>query len=471
MKAIRFQHCGGAVVTRWVFACRTGEYLPQFIAVPGAALTPLRGFLYHLTLIFAAGDRTFADMINRNRSRGRTARADRTRQTGENDILKGWKEIAGYLHCGQKTAYRWWKERGLPILTAVSHTDKAPILASKRALDAWLKGGIEHALISNSKLTVLDKQARLLWSHEFSDALRDYRPEEAEWRLRIVDLGGAGERGILFAAKFLSPSVPETLFHFSSEGKIIWQLEAAPPLLNRGGTPFERAWAFKHVVITGTNNDSTVWAALGNDAGWAGCVLRIGANGEAAVHFANAGYVERLCPVTLPAGDFLIVCGENNDYDQAFVALLSSLDPAACSVPGPRLVYRFSNAPTGRPPMYILFPQSEVVAARLRPYGHATNISQHLDGIIIVVETGEDGAHLRYHFSKDLEPRYVFPSGNHEFAHKALEKTGAITHTWLDCPEMQAPLILRIWEPDSGWYDRRIPWRDNPWKEVEGSAL
>jgi hypothetical protein len=38
---------------------------------------------------------------------------------------------------------------------------------------------------------------------------------------------------------------------------------------------------------------------------------------------------------------------------------------------------------------------------------------------------------------------------------------------WLDCPEVQTPLVLRIWEPDSGWYERPIPWRDNPWKELQ----
>ncbi len=390
----------------------------------------------------------------------------RARQTGNTDILKGWKDIGVYLGCSEKTAYRWWKKRDLPILTLVSRSEKAPILASKRALDAWLKGGIEHVLISSSTLTVLDKQERLLWSHEFPHALREYRPEETEWRLRIVDLEKTGERGVLFAARFLSASTPDILFYFSAEGKIVWQLEAEPPLLKRDGRPFERAWTFKHVAVATNGKEQAIWAALGNDAGWAGCVLRIRANGTASVHLANAGFVEGVCPVTLPEGDFLLVCGENNDFDRAFAALLGAYDPSATSVSGERLVYRFANSPTGQPRMYILFPTTELIRARKRPYGHALHITEHRDGVIIEVETGEGGAHFRYHFAKNLEPRYVFPSGNHEFIHDDLEKSGAISHPWDECPELNEPLSLRIWEPSSGWYERPVPWRDNPWKEV-----
>lgn len=392
----------------------------------------------------------------------------RARTAKDSDLLKGWKEIATYLHCGsEKTAYRWWKSRGLPILTPVSHRNKAPILASKRAIDAWLKDGIEYAFLSNSTLTVLDKQSRPLWSHEFSNRLRDFGPEETTWRLHIVDLLGTGERGVLFAARFQSLTIRDTLFWFSSEGEIIWQLVAEPPLLNRNGSPFDRAWTYKHVVIASYAEKQLIWAALGNDAGWAGCVLQIQPNGKASVCLANAGYVERVCPIASPAGDFLIVCGENNDFDQAFVALLGANDPSAISVPGKRLVYRYANAPKGLPRKYILFPKTELIVARNKPYGHAFLIAEHADGVIVDVETGGDGASMRYHFSNDLEPRYVFPSGSHEFVHGQMEKNGAINHPWRECPEMDEPLILRIWEPDSDWYDRPIPWRDNPWKELD----
>jgi hypothetical protein len=387
-----------------------------------------------------------------------------TGDPAEDDILNGWKEIGKFLHCDPKTAQRWAASDELPILRPVTRS-KAPVLASKRALDAWLKGGVEHVVLADAKLIALDRRRRILWSHEFQASLRNYRHDELEWRLKIVELKGNGERGVLFAARYSSPGISDSLFYFSPSGKIEWQLEADPLLRNRDGRPFDRAWAFKHVALAPASS-GPVWAALGNDAGWAGCVLRIDADGTATVQFANAGFVERICPVSLETKVFLIICGENNDFDNAFVALIGADDPPACSVPGKRLVYRFADAPSGRPRKYVLFPRSEVSAALLKPYGHAYHIAQHLDGIIVEVQTGDESAHLRYHFFNDLEPRYVFPSGNHEFMHKALEKSGAITHPWLKCPELQASMILRIWEPDSGWYDRPIPWRDNPWKEI-----
>lgn len=392
----------------------------------------------------------------------------RIREAEDHDLLNGWKQIAAHLKCSEKTAHRWAKTSDLPILKPVSRSKKPPVFASKRALNAWLKCGIEHALLTDTQLIALDKQAHILWSHEFPNPLRNCNADELEWRLRIVDLDGSGERGVLFAARFLTQNNPDTLFYFSPTGELEWQLEAEPSLRDRTGQPFDRAWTYTHVITVTEAKGATVWAAMANLAGWAGCVLRIDADGSPVVQFANAGYVERLCALPLAGGNFLIACGENNDYDDAFVALLGTHDPPACSVPGERLVYRFANAPHGQPRKYILFPKTELVLARSWPYGAATRIVEHADGVIVEVQTAEDPAHFRYHFSEDLEPRYVFPSGNHEFAHGVFEKRGAISHAWLECPELQAPLVLRIWEPDSGWYERPIPWRDNPWKELAG---
>jgi hypothetical protein len=390
----------------------------------------------------------------------------RTRKTKDDEVLYGWKQIAICLGCCTRTAQRMEKAEGLPILRP-DKRQKWRVLALKRSLIAWMTGGIENVVLTDNRLLAFNRKTHILWSYDFPVPMRSYSPEELEWRLQIVDLDGNGERGVLVTVQFLNSSIPDTLFYFCSEGKLTWQLEADPPLQDRAGRAFDRAWAFKHVVTTPSSDGCVVWAALGNHAGWAGCVLRIDSHGSAAVHFANAGYVERLCPVTLQTDNFIIACGENNDFDDAFVALLGVDDPPACSIPGERLVYRFANAPTGTPRVYILFPKSELIRARKKPYGHAMRIAQHLDGIIVDVETGEEGAYFRYHFSKSLESRYIFPSGSHEFVHQSLEKSGVIAHPWLNCPELQAPLILRTWEPDSGWYDQPIPWRDNPWKELQ----
>lgn len=394
----------------------------------------------------------------------------RTNRPQDDEVLYGWKAIAICLDCSTRTAQRLEKSEGLPILRP-DKRQKGRVLAIKRSLLAWMTGGIESVVLTENRLIAFNRRTRVLWSYEFTTSLPNYDPEELAWRIHIVDLEGKGERGVLFAARFQSPAVLDTVFYFSSEGKVLWQLEADPPLRNRDGDPFERDWKFKHIALTHSTTGYLVWAALANHAGWAGCVLRIDAGGSANIHFANAGYVESICPVNSKSNSLLVVCGENNDFDDAFVALLRPDDPPSSSISGERLVYRFANAPTGKPRTYIRFPKTEVIQARQKPYGHATRIAPHMDGIVVEVETGGNGSHFRYHFSNDLEPRYVFPSGSHEFCHREFEARGVITHDWLNCPELQSPLVLRTWEPDSEWYDQPVPWRDNPWKEIDDTHV
>ena len=215
------------------------------------------------------------------------------------------------------------------------------------------------------------------------------------------------------------------MYYFSSGGNLEWTLEALPPLLDRNNISFEKAWTFKHVIVT---SGPTIWAALANEAGWAGCVLRVDTHGNAGVQLANAGHVEQLCSVSAAEGQHLIACGENNAFEQSFVALLGTNNPPASSPPGKYPRYRFANAPMGNSRKYVLFPNTELIAARQKPYGHASKMRQFPDDIIVEVETGADGGYFLYHFFQQLEPKYVFPSGSHEFRHRDLELAGKISH-------------------------------------------
>jgi hypothetical protein len=105
-------------------------------------------------------------------------------------------------------------------------------------------------ILTENRLIAFNRKTRILWSHEFSISLPNYDPDELAWRIQIVDLDGKGERGVLFAARFQTPATQDALFYFSSEGKVLWQLEAEPPVRNRDGRPFERAWKFKHIALT-----------------------------------------------------------------------------------------------------------------------------------------------------------------------------------------------------------------------------
>lgn len=388
----------------------------------------------------------------------------RSRLIEDDDLLNGWTEIAAFLETSPKNAHRWEMKDDLPILRP-GQGRKGPVFASKRALRAWRTGGIASAILADNRLIVFDRKTRVLWAHDFSAPIPRYTADELKWRLGLIDLHGNGDRGVLFATQFLDPSRPSQLLYFSSEGKIEWMLEPKPDLRRQTGECFEDAWTIRHLITAADGAGYSIYLAMVNDAGWGGCIVRVDAEGRQSVHFANAGYVECLCLVGVPDDRLMVACGENNDFDCAFVALLGIDDAPSCSIPGNRTVYRFANTPDEVPRKYILFPQTEMIAARKKLYGHAQNIRQYPDRVIVEVETSGDGGYFLYHLTEYLEPMYVFPSGSHESFHRSLEAAGAIGHPWLQCPELRTPLELKVWTRVSGWEAQEISWRDNPWKD------
>ena len=54
--------------------------------------------------------------------------------------LDSWKDIAAYLRRNVRTAYRWEKEKGLPVHRLPGGRRKA-ICAYTHEIDAWLTSG------------------------------------------------------------------------------------------------------------------------------------------------------------------------------------------------------------------------------------------------------------------------------------------------------------------------------------------
>jgi hypothetical protein len=373
-----------------------------------------------------------------------------------NDRLDGWKVIADFLHESIRNAQRQRRDKGLPV-----HGEPGEIVwASKKEIDEWRVRPIRSAILSGDQLTAVDALGKTVWIRPLPGAL-EYRDEELNWRVQVIRLLGQTKPSVLVACRFQNPAIPNALICFSPDGSERWAVPANPDLRHRTGKEFEKAWRYSHVVVSPSG---AIFASFTNSAGWAGGILRIDAEGKSSVHFANAGYVERICVVVSEGREYIIAAGENNDYDQAFTALIGVEDQPCVSVPGDRSVYRYSTMITAYPRKYILFPRTELIEARGRPYGHVRGIQQFPGRIIIHIETGDVGQFL-YHFSEALEPVYAFPSGTHEGEHRQMEASGLMNHVWPNCPELAESLRIRIWEPGAGWRDETIPWRDNPWQE------
>lgn len=394
---------------------------------------------------------------------------------GENSVHQSIAKIRKALSgCGNGRLV-WVKSkrhRGYRLAWQGKDTERGQYIAVKTH-GVVVPDVLQNRILSRIELTethliALDIFKSSLWTYQFPSPLRLIEPGGDEWRSQRVDMHGNGDRGVLITARFIDRRKPDSIFYFSSSGNLEWTVNAETNLLDRDGKLLPKAWTFKHVTVSSTSVGSSVWAALINEAGWSGCVLRINPQGKAKVHFANAGFVEWLCHTTIDGDDCLIVCGENNAYDLPFVALLGIDDPPCGSVPGGRSRYRYANGPSGNTRKYFLLPKTELIGILDRPYGHANRMEQSVDNIIVAVEAAELGAQFRYHFSLALEPKYVFPSGNYEFHHRELEQAGKVNHQWPNCPEFAEPLPLKLWTPQTGWTDEIIRWRDNPWKD--GSA-
>jgi CheY-like chemotaxis protein len=93
-------------------------------------------------------------------------------------ILKSWKEIASYLHCGVRTAQRWENELGLPVQRPAG-PDRNVVLAFSEELDQWVSSGtvtvVQDARENISRQGELRQELRELRSrqHQLVAELRE----------------------------------------------------------------------------------------------------------------------------------------------------------------------------------------------------------------------------------------------------------------------------------------------------------
>jgi len=327
------------------------------------------------------------------------------------------------------------------------------------------KPRVERAVLTGSLLTALDGLGRPIWEHRFLGDLQP-RTDDLSWRVQVVDLEGSGSPSVLVVCSRVAQGTTEQtgideLTCFTPDGHVKWTLLCRPDLLDFDGKRFEAAWRCSHVIAVPSGRQKILWVAVNHGWRWPGCVMRVNTSGVASLQFANAGWVERLCLLTRPNGEFVALTGENNAFDRSFAAVIRANDPPSCSPAGGASRCRFGNTPPGTPQDYVLFPTTEMLAAADVPYGSAHSFDQINDGgfVVWVSAGGNNPGYLLYEFSDATEPRSVMPSDNCPAAHRRLEEEGELHHTWAKCPELQKPLTIRHWRRGSGWQDQEVPWR------------
>ena len=325
------------------------------------------------------------------------------------------------------------------------------------------KPRVERAVLSGSLLTALDGLGRPIWEHRFWGDLQPCT-DDLSWRVQVVDLEGSGSPSVLVVCSRVAQGTTEQtgideLTCFTPGGHMKWTVPSRPDLLDFDGKRFEPAWRCSHVIAVPSGKQRTLWVGVNHGWRWPGCVIRVNASGVASLQFANGGWVERLCAVTRPNGEFVALVGENNGFERSFVGVLGATDTPSCSPSGGAARCHFANAPSSAPRDYVLFPTTEMIAAGDGPYGSASEVYETHDGGFRVWVSAGSQAYLLYEFSAATEPRSVMPSGNCAMVHRRLEEQGKLNHTWVKCPETQTPLTIRHWRRENGWQDQKVPWR------------
>jgi len=323
---------------------------------------------------------------------------------------------------------------------------------------------VERAVLTGNLLTALDGLGGRIWQYRFAGSLQEPITDDPSWRVQVVDLEGNGSPGVLAIIRRASEQsvhlVSDELYYFTSHGELRWTVPCRPDLLDFDGKQFEPVWWCSHVIAVPSGKGQILWVGVHHGWRWPGCVLSVDAKGRSALRFANHGFVETLCRLTRPNGEFIAVAGENNGFNNSFVAVLSADDPASSSPSGGAARCHFASSPRGEPRDYILFPTTEMLAAMDVPYGRA-RVTEINDGGFIVNVTAIDSpqAELLYQFSGTTEPSNVMPSTSCQNFHRRLQEEGRLNHTWTACPEIHKPITIRHWRRGKGMSVEQMPWR------------
>jgi hypothetical protein len=412
--------------------------------------------------------------------------------------LNSWKEIAGFLRVDVKTAQRWESSRGLPVRrlpgegrkTVFAFQDEiegwlangtggaaeveqvvsrrrwlwAAAGASAAGLGAWgwwqgRRGALANVRLEGQVLVGVDEAGRDVWRRRF-DPAPVMEPEHALHgrHLKTIDWRGDGRREVLFNHQYQQKdAVQSELVCLSDEGEVRWRWKPELDLLDFDGRRFEKEWSVADLAITREGGRETLWVAVTNDLRWSSAVLRFDEDGGRRVHFANHGYVMHLGVAGEGADSRILMAGLNNAFERPFVAWMGPNDPAATSPEGDPPRYRYTNGPSGSPPLYILLPNSHFNLVKGKPYPIPVRFPMRRETVSVELNDGTTNDLLyTYEFDLELRPVRVHASGEVFAVHRRYEREGVFDHRAEECPELNHPHVLRVWTPGEGWKDRAV---------------
>jgi hypothetical protein len=415
--------------------------------------------------------------------------------------LDSWKEIAKFLNRDLSTVRRWEKEKGLPVHRVpggsrhavfafsdeieswmLSNPDESKITqgnrpallegAAPRVLAATLgvllllalvtarinrPGVLHRATFEEDRILAWDDAQRVTWSYPFRSRLLKLSPEQAQRRIRILDLTGDGKPEVLAAVSFAEAGNGKTpsdeVLCFSQTGELLWKYQP-DVVLDIGGSGFRGPWILNDWLIPEKQFPSSVWAAFAHSTWWPSFVVRIETGGLSRLQFVNSGWITVLNYTTNSQGQYLLAGGVNNESGNGFFAALDISGPPTSSPQTPRTSYYCAACPKEPPHRYFLFSRSELNVLESAP-PNIIRLIRVFDSRIEVRTAEIPDQYSIFEFSPDFSLRSISMSDRYWELHQRLEKSGKLHHSAEVCRKNFAGVSARAWSPGLGWTEIR----------------
>ncbi|HSQ79033.1 MAG TPA: VCBS repeat-containing protein [Candidatus Bathyarchaeia archaeon] len=301
-------------------------------------------------------------------------------------------------------------------------------------------------LIRGSQLVVTNAQGRELWSYD--TRLRDlyddsYYREHYQVRghnrstydpvwpyVMIQDLNKDGRPEVLFTPKTKSEAKEGRLTVFDDKGAELWHFDGGRALTfgrDRYRAVY-RVWGFDVDDYDG-DGESEILVVSIQKPDFPCQVVLLDAAGKVEGEYWNAGYLfdAELADVDLDGVKELMLGGVNNEYARGCLAVFK---PGRLHGSSPQIAnrYRSPELAAGQQSLYILFPTSDVHAARHAEGDPVNYFWAHEEGGFQAVTTS---SHLIYEFDASLRCSYVILATDFQNLHRELTWSGLV-HTELD---------------------------------------